>query len=147
MSVEKIEELVSAWVGGPERGGSPLSHQYSAAHCGRSGGLVGVLGQVGGRGPGEGFGTLDGPTLDVVTSTLERLAGDTDRVAGVVTHVPALAQRIPVPATARPPPSAGSDVRDDADTRSPAGERARYKIVRGFVSPLRARPVRSVVGL
>jgi len=44
----------------------------------------------------EGFGTLDESTLDVVASTLERLAAETDCMVGVVTHVPALAERIPV---------------------------------------------------
>ncbi|GIG60208.1 hypothetical protein Lfu02_45800 [Longispora fulva] len=44
----------------------------------------------------EGFGTLDGATLDMVAATLENLAARGDRLVGVVTHVPALAERIPV---------------------------------------------------
>ncbi|HEU5470782.1 MAG TPA: SMC family ATPase [Actinophytocola sp.] len=44
----------------------------------------------------EGFGTLDESTLDIVASTLERLAAETDRMVGIVTHVPALAERVPV---------------------------------------------------
>ncbi|MFD1113616.1 AAA family ATPase [Sphaerisporangium aureirubrum] len=44
----------------------------------------------------EGFGTLDPATLDIVASTLERLATSGDRMVGLVTHVPALADRIPV---------------------------------------------------
>ncbi|TDQ01495.1 AAA family ATPase [Labedaea rhizosphaerae] len=44
----------------------------------------------------EGFGTLDESTLDVVASTLERLATESGRVVGIVTHVPALAERVPV---------------------------------------------------
>jgi exonuclease SbcC len=44
----------------------------------------------------EGFGTLDESTLDIVASTLERLAQENDRVVGIVTHVPALAERVPV---------------------------------------------------
>jgi exonuclease SbcC len=44
----------------------------------------------------EGFGTLDGDTLETVASTLERLAADSDRMVGVITHVPALAERVPV---------------------------------------------------
>lgn len=42
----------------------------------------------------EGFGSLDPESLDVVATTLERLAHG-DRVVGVVTHVPGLAERIP----------------------------------------------------
>jgi exonuclease SbcC len=44
----------------------------------------------------EGFGTLDGATLDTVAATLENLAARGDRMVGVVTHVRALAERIPV---------------------------------------------------
>ncbi|MGP3911063.1 AAA family ATPase [Nonomuraea sp. 10N515B] len=44
----------------------------------------------------EGFGTLDPATLDIVATTLERLAAGQDRMIGVVTHVPALADRVPV---------------------------------------------------
>jgi DNA repair protein SbcC/Rad50 len=44
----------------------------------------------------EGFGTLDESTLDIVASTLERLAEETDCMVGIVTHVPALADRVPV---------------------------------------------------
>lgn len=44
----------------------------------------------------EGFGTLDESTLDIVASTLERLAEETDCMVGIVTHVPALAERVPV---------------------------------------------------
>jgi len=44
----------------------------------------------------EGFGTLDGDTLDTVASTLERLAADSDRMVGVITHVSELAERVPV---------------------------------------------------
>jgi exonuclease SbcC len=44
----------------------------------------------------EGFGTLDGDTLETVATTLERLAADSDRMVGVVTHVAALAERVPV---------------------------------------------------
>jgi exonuclease SbcC len=41
----------------------------------------------------EGFGTLDPDTLEVVGSTLERLAADSDRMIGIVTHVSDLADR------------------------------------------------------
>ncbi|MEO3813836.1 SMC family ATPase [Sphaerisporangium sp. B11E5] len=44
----------------------------------------------------EGFGTLDPATLDIVATTLERLATTGNRMVGLVTHVPALADRIPV---------------------------------------------------
>jgi DNA repair protein SbcC/Rad50 len=44
----------------------------------------------------EGFGTLDGDTLETVASTLERLAADSDRMVGVITHVTELAERVPV---------------------------------------------------
>jgi DNA repair protein SbcC/Rad50 len=44
----------------------------------------------------EGFGTLDGATLDTVAATLENLAARGDRMVGVVTHVSALAERVPV---------------------------------------------------
>ncbi len=44
----------------------------------------------------EGFGTLDGDTLETVASTLERLAADSDRMVGVITHVSELAERVPV---------------------------------------------------
>lgn len=44
----------------------------------------------------EGFGTLDGATLESVAATLESLAARGDRMVGVVTHVPSLAERIPV---------------------------------------------------
>jgi len=44
----------------------------------------------------EGFGTLDGDTLETVASTLERLAADSDRMVGVITHVRDLAERVPV---------------------------------------------------
>ncbi|HEX2355499.1 MAG TPA: AAA family ATPase [Micromonosporaceae bacterium] len=44
----------------------------------------------------EGFGTLDGTTLDTVAATLENLAARGDRMVGVVTHVGALAERVPV---------------------------------------------------
>jgi exonuclease SbcC len=44
----------------------------------------------------EGFGTLDGDTLETVASTLERLAADSDRMVGVITHVAELADRVPV---------------------------------------------------
>ncbi|MDN5861283.1 MAG: SMC family ATPase [Pseudonocardia sp.] len=44
----------------------------------------------------EGFGTLDETNLDIVASTLERLAAGGDRMVGVITHVPALAERVPV---------------------------------------------------
>jgi len=44
----------------------------------------------------EGFGTLDGDTLETVASTLERLAADSDRMVGVITHVAELAERAPV---------------------------------------------------
>ncbi len=44
----------------------------------------------------EGFGTLDESTLDIVASTLERLAEESDCMVGIVTHVPALAERVPV---------------------------------------------------
>lgn len=43
----------------------------------------------------EGFGTLDGETLEAVASTLDNLAHG-DRMVGVITHVPALAERVPV---------------------------------------------------
>ncbi len=42
----------------------------------------------------EGFGTLDGETLDVVVSALDALHGG-QRVVGIVTHVPQLAERLP----------------------------------------------------
>jgi exonuclease SbcC len=44
----------------------------------------------------EGFGTLDGDTLETVGSTLERLSVGSDRMIGIVTHVAALAERAPV---------------------------------------------------
>lgn len=44
----------------------------------------------------EGFGTLDGSTLDTVAATLENLAARGERMVGVVTHVGALAERVPV---------------------------------------------------
>jgi exonuclease SbcC len=44
----------------------------------------------------EGFGTLDGSTLDTVAATLENLAARGDRMVGVVTHVGSLADRVPV---------------------------------------------------
>ncbi len=44
----------------------------------------------------EGFGTLDAANLEMVASTLEKLATRGDRVVGVITHVPALAERVPV---------------------------------------------------
>lgn len=43
----------------------------------------------------EGFGTLDGETLDVVTTAIEEL-GARGRMIGIVTHVKDLAERIPV---------------------------------------------------
>lgn len=43
----------------------------------------------------EGFGTLDPDSLDVVASTLERLAQG-DRMVGIITHVPELAERVPI---------------------------------------------------
>ena len=42
----------------------------------------------------EGFGTLDGETLDTVVSALDALHGG-QRVVGVVTHVRELAERLP----------------------------------------------------
>ncbi|MGE5126849.1 MAG: SbcC/MukB-like Walker B domain-containing protein, partial [Betaproteobacteria bacterium] len=42
----------------------------------------------------EGFGTLDGETLDVVVSALDALHGG-QRVVGIVTHVRELAERLP----------------------------------------------------
>jgi len=42
----------------------------------------------------EGFGTLDGETLDVVVSALDALHGGR-RMVGIVTHVPELAERMP----------------------------------------------------
>ncbi|WP_028645066.1 AAA family ATPase [Nocardioides sp. URHA0020] len=44
----------------------------------------------------EGFGSLDGSTLDVVAATLEQLSGGGERTVGLVTHVAALADRVPV---------------------------------------------------
>jgi exonuclease SbcC len=44
----------------------------------------------------EGFGTLDGDTLETVGSTLERLSVGSDRMIGIITHVAALAERAPV---------------------------------------------------
>jgi exonuclease SbcC len=44
----------------------------------------------------EGFGTLDGDTLETVAATLENLATSGDRMVGVITHVAALAERVPV---------------------------------------------------
>ncbi|MDQ3767129.1 MAG: SMC family ATPase [Actinomycetota bacterium] len=43
----------------------------------------------------EGFGTLDGDTLDTVAATVENLASK-DRMVGIVTHVRDLAERVPV---------------------------------------------------
>lgn len=43
----------------------------------------------------EGFGSLDGETLELVADALERL-GDTGRMVGIVTHVTELAERLPV---------------------------------------------------
>ena len=43
----------------------------------------------------EGFGALDGETLDVVTTAIEEL-GASGRMIGIVTHVRDLAERIPV---------------------------------------------------
>jgi exonuclease SbcC len=42
----------------------------------------------------EGFGTLDGETLDVVVSALDALHGG-ERMVGIVTHVRELAERLP----------------------------------------------------
>jgi exonuclease SbcC len=42
----------------------------------------------------EGFGSLDGETLDVVVSALDALHGS-QRVVGIVTHVRDLAERLP----------------------------------------------------
>ncbi len=42
----------------------------------------------------EGFGTLDGETLDVVVSALDALHGGS-RIVGIVTHVRELAERLP----------------------------------------------------
>lgn len=42
----------------------------------------------------EGFGSLDPDSLEVVASTLERLAHG-DRMVGIVTHVQSLAERVP----------------------------------------------------
>jgi exonuclease SbcC len=61
----------------------------------------------------EGFGTLDGSTLDVVAGTLENLAGS-DRMVGVVTHVPALAERIPVRFNVQRDSRTSTVVREDA---------------------------------
>ena len=44
----------------------------------------------------EGFGTLDGDTLETVGTTLERLSVGSDRMIGIITHVAALAERAPV---------------------------------------------------
>jgi exonuclease SbcC len=44
----------------------------------------------------EGFGTLDGDTLETVGTTLERLSAGSDRMIGIITHVAALAERAPV---------------------------------------------------
>ncbi|MDQ3751902.1 MAG: SMC family ATPase [Actinomycetota bacterium] len=43
----------------------------------------------------EGFGTLDGDTLETVAATVENLASK-DRMVGIVTHVRDLADRVPV---------------------------------------------------
>ena len=43
----------------------------------------------------EGFGTLDGETLDTVATAIEEL-GSTGRMVGIVTHVRELADRVPV---------------------------------------------------
>jgi exonuclease SbcC len=43
----------------------------------------------------EGFGTLDGDTLDVVASVIQEL-GATGRTVGLVTHVRELAEMVPV---------------------------------------------------
>lgn len=42
----------------------------------------------------EGFGTLDGETLDVVASAIEEL-GASGRLIGIVTHIRDLADRMP----------------------------------------------------
>lgn len=42
----------------------------------------------------EGFGTLDGETLDAVVDALEALQGG-ERMVGIVTHMPDLAERLP----------------------------------------------------
>jgi exonuclease SbcC len=42
----------------------------------------------------EGFGTLDGETLDAVVDALEALQGG-ERMVGIVTHIPELAERLP----------------------------------------------------
>ena len=42
----------------------------------------------------EGFGTLDGETLDAVVDALEALQGG-ERMVGIVTHIPDLAERLP----------------------------------------------------
>jgi exonuclease SbcC len=43
----------------------------------------------------EGFGTLDGETLDTVAAAIEEL-GSSGRMVGIVTHVRELADRLPV---------------------------------------------------
>ena len=57
----------------------------------------------------EGFGTLDGETLDTVASAIEEL-GSTGKLVGIVTHIDALAERIPDRIDVRPSPT-GSTVR------------------------------------
>jgi DNA repair protein SbcC/Rad50 len=52
----------------------------------------------------EGFGTLDGETLDVVTAAIEEL-GARGRTVGLVTHVRELAERTPVRFEVRRTPS------------------------------------------
>lgn len=42
----------------------------------------------------EGFGTLDGDTLDIVISTLERLQEESDKTIAIISHVDSLKERI-----------------------------------------------------
>ena len=42
----------------------------------------------------EGFGTLDGDTLDVVISTLERLQEESEKTIAIISHVDSLKERI-----------------------------------------------------
>lgn len=55
----------------------------------------------------EGFGTLDGETLDVVASAIEELSAS-GRLVGIVTHIEALAERMPVQIVVRKGPTTSS---------------------------------------
>jgi exonuclease SbcC len=58
----------------------------------------------------EGFGTLDGETLDVVASAIEELSSG-GRLVGIVTHIEALAERMPVQIVVSKGPTTSTVVR------------------------------------